>query len=158
MDETLRQLGGLLLGAVPTIILFLLVYGAYRSLVHKPLQRVLDERRSKTEGAIEKARADVAAAEAKTAEYEERLREARVSVFKAQEARRQQALQAKSAVIAEARGRAELQVREARTALDRDMTAAKTGLQAEAERLANEIIRSVLKTAVAAQNLAGGAQ
>jgi F-type H+-transporting ATPase subunit b len=158
MDETLRQLGGLLLGAVPTVILFVLVYGAYRSLVHKPLQRVLDERRSRTEGAIEKARADVAAAEAKTAEYEQRLRDARAGVFKAQETRRQQALQAKAAALAEARARAEQQVQGARAALDRDVTAAKAGLQGEAERLASEIIHTILKPAAVAQNLAGGAQ
>ena len=67
MDETLRQLGELLLGSVPTIIMMVLVYAIYSVLVHKPLTRVLAERRAKTEGAIEKARADVAAAEASTA-------------------------------------------------------------------------------------------
>ena len=35
--------------------------GIYTALVHKPLVKVLAERRSKTEGAIEKARADIAA-------------------------------------------------------------------------------------------------
>jgi F-type H+-transporting ATPase subunit b len=73
MDETLRQLGGLLLGAVPTVILVALLYVLYTVIVHKPLRRVLDERRSKTEGAIEKSRADIAAADARTSEYEQRL-------------------------------------------------------------------------------------
>ena len=158
MEETLRQLGELLLGSIPTVALLLVVYGGYRLLVHGPLEQVLRERRAQTEGAVEKARADIAAAEAKTAEYEQRLREARVAVFKAQEARRQQALQARSAAIAEARSRADAQVREARTALERDMTAAKTGLQAEAERLAGEIIRHILQPAAVAQTPAGGAQ
>src|SRR6202790_3092797 len=89
MDETLRQLGELLLGSVPTVILLALLYALYTSIVHKPLQRVLAERRSKTEGAVEKSRADIAAAEARTAEYEQKLREARAAVFRAQEARRQ---------------------------------------------------------------------
>ncbi|MGC2196110.1 MAG: hypothetical protein WA628_15660, partial [Terriglobales bacterium] len=96
MDETLRQLGGLLLGSVPTIIMLVVLYATYTVVVHKPLARVLAERRAKTEGAIEKARADVAAAEARTAEYEQRLREARIAVFKHQEARRQAALQARA--------------------------------------------------------------
>jgi len=100
MDETLRQLGGLLLGSIPTIILLVVLYGAYAVIVHKPLSRVLAERRAKTEGAIEKARADVAAAEARTAEYEQRLREARMAVFRTQEARRQAALQARAAAVA----------------------------------------------------------
>ena len=82
MQETLRQLGGLLLGSVPTVIMLVLLYAIYTFLVHRPLAKVLAERRAKTEGAIEKASADVAAAEAKTAEYEQRLREARVAVFR----------------------------------------------------------------------------
>jgi len=46
MDETLRQLGELLLGSVPTVILLTLLFALYSAIVHKPLQRVLAERRS----------------------------------------------------------------------------------------------------------------
>src|ERR1700690_1142891 len=95
MDQTLQQLGELLLGAVPTVILLAILYALYTAIVHKPLQRVLEERRGKTEGAVEKSRADIAAAEARTAEYEQHLREARAAVFKAQEAKRQEGLQAR---------------------------------------------------------------
>ena len=91
MDETTHQLGELLLGSVPTVILLTLLYVLYSLIVHKPLQRVLAERRNKTEGAVEKSRADIAAADARTSEYEQRLREARAAVFRAQEARRQAA-------------------------------------------------------------------
>ena len=145
MDETLRQLGGLLLGSVPTIIMLLVLYGLYTVLVHKPLAKVLAERRAKTEGAIEKARADVAAAEARTAEYEQRLREARMAVFKHQEARRQAALQARAAGVAAARVRAQEQVAQARAALEQDKIAAQESLQKESARLATEIIRQVLR-------------
>src|SRR5512142_3091240 len=99
MEETLRQLGGLLLGAIPTIVLFVLLFASYRVLVHKPLARILEERRSRTEGALEQARADIARTEARTAEYEQSLREARLKVFKAQEVRRQQAMQARANAI-----------------------------------------------------------
>jgi F-type H+-transporting ATPase subunit b len=109
MDETLRQVGELLLGSIPTIIFMVLLYASYTVIVHKPLVKVLAERRSKTEGAVEKARADIAAAEARTAEYEQRLREARMAIFKLQEARRQQALQARMAAVAQARGQAQAQ-------------------------------------------------
>ncbi len=145
MDQTLRQVGELLLGSVPTIIVLVLLYGLYNLLVHKPLGKVLAERRSKTEGAVEKARADIAAAEARTAEYEQRLREARLAVFKSQEARRQQALQARSAVAAEARSKAHVQVEQARLALEKDKIAAQEKLQAESGRIAAEIIRTVLQ-------------
>src|SRR2546426_7886746 len=149
MNEILGQLGGLLLGSVPTIIFMVLLYGIYTVLVHKPLVKVLTERRSLTEGAIEKARADIAAAEARTAEYEQRLREARMAVFKSQEAHRQQALQARAAAVAEARARAQAQVEQARAAIEQDKLAAQAGLQAESGRLAAEIIRTVLQPATA---------
>ena len=149
MDETLRQLGGLLLGSVPTIIMLLVLYGIYTVVVHKPLAKVLAERRAKTEGAIEKARADVAAAEARTAEYEQRLREARVALFKAQEARRQAALQARAAAVVLARAKAQEQVKQAREAIEKDKSTAQEGLQGESARLATEIVRSVLRPVTA---------
>lgn len=157
MDETLRQVGELLLGSIPTIIFMVLLYGIYNLLVHKPLVKVLAERREKTEGAVEKARADIAAAEARTAEYEQRLREARMTVFKHQEALRQQALQARAAALNEARNRAQVQVEQARAAIEQDKTAAQAGLQAESGKLAAEIIRIVLRPA-APQVPAGGGQ
>ena len=149
MDETLKQVGELLLGSIPTIIFMVLLYGLYTVLVHKPLTRVLAERRSRTEGAIEKAHADLAAAEARTAEYEQRLREARLALFKAQEARRERALQARAAAVGEARTKAHVQVDQARGAIEKDRQAAQVGLQAESARLAGEIIRVVLQPAAA---------
>jgi F-type H+-transporting ATPase subunit b len=156
MDQTLKQVGELLLGAVPTAVLLLLLYAIYSALLHQPLKRVLEQRRERTEGAFLKARADIAAAEARTQEYEQRLREARLVIFKAQEARRQQAQQARADAVLQARTRAHEQVRDARAALEQDMAAARGGLQAETERLAAEIIRTILRPAGVA--LAAGGQ
>ena len=147
MDETLRQLGGLLLGSIPTIVFFVLLYVIYTILVHKPLVRVLAERRSKTEGAIEQARKAIALAEARAEEYERRLREARVAVFKIHEARRQEATQLRAAAIATARTKAQAQVEEARAAIQKDKIAAQDSLKEESVRLAKEIIRVVLRPA-----------
>ena len=154
--ETLRQLGGLLLGAVPTCVLLLLLYMAYHVLVHKPLERVLAERRARTEGAVEKARTDIAMAEMKANEYEERLREAKLAIFKAQEAKRQQAQQARAAAVAQAKAKADAQVKEAKAGLERDVVMAKASLQGEVERLANEIIRTILHPAGTGQAPAAG--
>lgn len=147
MDETLKQLGGLLLGSIPTIIFFVLLYGVYTVLVHKPLLRVLEERRSKTEGAMERASKDIDFAEEHAAEYERKLREARLALFKRQEARRDQATQLRAAAIAEARARAQAQVDQARAAIEEDKTIAQRRLEEESGRLAAEIIRSVLRPA-----------
>jgi F-type H+-transporting ATPase subunit b len=147
MDETLRQLGELLLGSVPTVILLALLYALYSAIVHKPLQAVLAERRSKTEGAVEKARADIAAAEARTAEYEQKLREARAVVFRAQEARRQAVLQTRTNALNEARSKAQAQVAAAKKDIESDRVAAEKGLPADATALAQEIVRRVLQPA-----------
>ena len=156
MDETLKQVGELLLGSIPTIVFMVLLYAIYTTLVHKPLVKVLAERRSKTEGAVEKARADIAAAEAHTAEYEQRLREARMAVFKNQEALRQQALQAREAALVEARKKAQAQVEEARAGIENDKAAAQAGLQAESGKLAAEIIRIVLRPGTAPASAGSG--
>jgi F-type H+-transporting ATPase subunit b len=147
MDDTLRQLGELLLGAVPTVILLALLYALYTTIVHKPLQRVLAERRSKTEGAVEKSRADIAAAEARTAEYEQKLREARAAVFRAQEAKRQAALQVRTNALNEARGKAQTQVLAAKRDIEADRATAEAALPADAAALAQEIVRRVLQPA-----------
>jgi len=155
MDQTLRQVGELLLGSIPTIIFMVLLYGLYSALVHKPLTKVLAERRSRTEGAVEKARADIAAAEARTAEYEQRLREARMAVFKAQEARRQQALKTRSDAVAQARSQAQAQVEQARAVMEKDKLAAQESLRAESGKLAAEIMRIVLQPGTASAPTGG---
>jgi F-type H+-transporting ATPase subunit b len=147
MDETLRQLGELLLGSVPTIILFTILYGLYETIVHKPLQRVLAERRNKTEGAVEKSRADIAAADSRTAEYEQRLREARVTVFRAQEARRKAALAARTTALHDIRSEAQKQIQRAKDEIEKEREAAQASLQGEVQTLATEIMRRVLQPA-----------
>src|ERR1700689_4869900 len=147
MDQTLKQVGELLLGSIPTIVFMVLLYAIYTALVHKPLVKVLAERRSKTEGAVEKARADIAAAEARTAEYEQKLREAQAVVFRAQEARRQAVLQARTNALNEARSKAQAQVAAAKNDIESDRAAAEKGLPAEAAALAQAIVRRVLQPA-----------
>ena len=157
MDTTLRQAGLLLLDAIPTVVMLLLLYAIYQNLVRKPLERMLAERREKTEGALQKARTDVAAAEARTQEYEGKLREARLTIFKAQEARRQQAQQMRAQALDEARSRAQQQIREARAAVEKDMVDARASLQGESDRLASEIIRTILKPAAPTTQIGGPA-
>src|SRR5260370_32965362 len=90
MDEILNQLGGLVLVSVPTMIFFLLLVVAYGLLVRRPLDRVLAERRARTTGAVEQARTSISTAEAKTAEYEDRVRRARAEIYAAREKRLKQ--------------------------------------------------------------------
>lgn len=158
MDQILKQLGELLLGAVPTIVLLLMLYALYHVLVHRPLQRVLSERHALTEGAVQKARADIAAAESKTAEYEQKLRDARTAIFKAQEERRKMADHARAELITKARERADAKVAEARNAIQGEFEAAQVGLRAEAEHLANQIVSALLRPADVGQRPVLGGQ
>ena len=155
MEQTLRQLGELLLGSVPTILLLLTVYLLYVLLVYRPLTAVLGERRKWTQGAMEKARADIQSAEARTDEYEKRLREARQKVFRNLETRRGQAGQARTEAVNEARARAQEQVKQARALLEQDKQEAMTKLQGEAGRLATDIVRTVLRPVTAPSQVGG---
>jgi F-type H+-transporting ATPase subunit b len=147
MEDTLRQVGELLLGSIPTMVLLVLLWVFYSLLVHRPLSRLLAERRARTEGAIEKARADTLEAEARTTAYEQRLREARMAAFRAQEARRKQILEGRTATIEAARARSQERIAQAKAAIENDKIAAQATLQAESSRLAAEIVRTVLSPA-----------
>jgi F-type H+-transporting ATPase subunit b len=104
---------------------------------------------------MEKARADIAAAEARTADYEQRLREARQKIFKNQEARRQEATQSRSQVVNQARTRAQDQVKQARALMEEDKREAMSKLQSDAARLATDIVRTVLRPMTSPSQVGG---
>ncbi len=103
MDQILNQLGELVLGSVPTMILFILLVAAYGLLVRRPLDRVLAERRARTSGAVEQARKAIAAAEAETAAYEEKLRAAKAEIFQARDQKLKQWNAEREAALAQVR-------------------------------------------------------
>src|ERR1700728_2422122 len=130
MDETLHQLEGLLLGTVPTIFLFLLLVLLYRLLVYGPWTRVWSERRDRSEGAIEQANAAMAAAAAKTQEYEAQLRAARSKIFHARQLKQEQWARERDSAVAEAHAAAQRQVEEAKLALQAQTSAAHRTIEA----------------------------
>lgn len=150
MDELLKALEGFLIGSIPTIVLFLVLWAAYRALVHQPLKRVLQERYDRTEGALVRARADIASAEAKTHQYEVKIRDAKLAIFKAQEERRKQLTASRDAAIAEARSQSHQMVRESGDSLQKELAAAQGRLEQQSDALAGEIIRSILRPVAAA--------
>jgi F-type H+-transporting ATPase subunit b len=144
MDETLHQLEGLLLGSIPTIFLFLLIVILYRLLVYGPLTRVLDERRERTEGAIEQANAATAAASAKAQEYEAQLRAARSRIFQARQQKQQLWNRERDNAIAEAHAAAQRQVEAAKLALQAQTAAGHRTIEDSIDELASEILAVVL--------------
>jgi F0F1-type ATP synthase membrane subunit b/b' len=154
MNDLLQPLEGFLIGAIPTIILFLLLWFLYRILVHDPLKGVLDERRELTEGALARAKANISKAEEKTHDYEQKIQQAKLAVFKAQEERRKQLAAQREEALGEARSKAQELVRANRQAIEKQLAETRQSLDRQGETLAAEVIRAVLKPVAAAP--AGG--
>jgi F-type H+-transporting ATPase subunit b len=150
MDAILRQIGELLVNSIPTIISVLILWIAYRFIVHGKLRQVLEQRHALTEGAMERAQQEIATAEQRTAEYERRVREARSQIFKTQQANRQRVMEERNAALAESRQRAGEMVKKARAVLEAETADAKGSLEQQASLLADQVIATVLKPAAAA--------
>ena len=144
MQETIRQLGDLLLSSLPTLFLFIVLVLAYQFLVQGPLSRTLKERRARTSGAVEEANKAIAAAEAKTADYAARLRQARAEVFRVREQRLQQWAQERDSALDVARKSALQQVLEAKVGLEAEAAAARKALLTGIDQLAEQVLRAVL--------------
>jgi F-type H+-transporting ATPase subunit b len=144
MQEILRQVGELLLGSIPTLILFVVLVLAYQFLVHGPLSRTLAERRARTAGAVEEAHKAIAAAEAKTEDYANRLRQARSEVFKVREQRLQQWSQERDQQLDVARKSAGERVSEAKAGLQSEAEIARKALLAGADQLAEQVVLAVM--------------
>ncbi len=147
MQDIVRQLGELLVSAIPTALLFLVLVAAYQILVQGPLSAVLARRRALTEGAMEDARKAVAAAEAKAQEYAERLRQARGEAFKLRELRAQKWNAERDSALDAARQAAGLKVRQAKAEIEAEAVAARAALQAAASDLAGQALRAILPAA-----------
>jgi len=136
-----------LLGSVPTILLFIVLVLAYQFLVQGPLTAALKQRRARTEGAIEDAHKAIALAEARAADYDTKLREARADVYKVREQRVKQRNAERDAALDAARKVAALKVSQARAELEAEAAQAKVALQATAGDLASQVVRAVLPLA-----------
>ena len=144
MQDIVQQLGQLLAGAIPTALLFVVLVLSYQFLVQGPLTAVLAKRRALTEGAMEDARKAIAQAEAKAAQYAERLRQAKGDALKVREQRVKQWNAERDAALDAARKSAGEKVRQAKGALDAEAAAARQTIQASIADLAGQAVRAVL--------------
>ncbi|MGA8739747.1 MAG: ATP synthase F0 subunit B [Terracidiphilus sp.] len=147
MDEIVQQLGALLLGAIPTILLFIVLVAAYQILVQGPLNRTLAERRARTEGAVENAHKAIAQAEAKAAEYADKLRHARAEIFKMREQRAKRRNAEREAALDAARKASGAKVSAAKVEMDAEAERARQVIQGAAGELANQVVQAVLPLA-----------
>jgi F-type H+-transporting ATPase subunit b len=147
MQEIFGQIGALLLGAIPTALLFIVLVVAYQYLIQGPLTATLKQRRARTEGAVEDAQKAIALAEARAAEYAAKLREARAEVYKARELRVKQWNAEREGALDVARKAASAKVNQARVELEAEAAAARKAIEASAGELAGQVVRAVLPQA-----------
>src|SRR5947209_5640447 len=115
MEQTIQALAGILLKAIPTIVIVLLLHFYLKRMLFKPLEKVLKQRDEATGGARKAAEASLARAEQKAAEYETAIREARGEVYREQEQARAAIVAEQDARLREARQRMDAMIRDAKT-------------------------------------------
>jgi F-type H+-transporting ATPase subunit b len=93
---------------------------------------------------VEKAHAAIAAADAKTQEYEARLRAARAEIFHAREQRLQQWNTEREKALASARLAAHERIALARKTLEADAEGARKQIETSVDQLASEILQAIL--------------
>lgn len=146
----LHDVGQVALRAIPTIVLVIFLYFYLKSMLFKPLQEVLGRRREATDGARKRAQEAIERAEKKVTEYEAALRNARTELMAEQEKQRKAWRDEQAALVAAARDKAMARIKEGRMQIAAETSIAQTGLNAQAEALANQIVTQVLKGAMRA--------
>ncbi len=150
MNQTLHDLGGIILEGLPTFFLVLILGVIVRHLYLKPLDRVLTERYRLTEGARKAAEGSLRNADAKIAEYQAALSKARTEIYQEEAAFLQQ-LHAEQAELARAtREQSDARVAEIRISIAKDADEARDRLEAQSETLAGQIADVILARRTAA--------
>lgn len=153
MDQILNQLGGLVLGSLPTVFLFVLLVAAYGLLVRRPLDKVLAERVARTTGAVEQARGAMAAAEAETKVYEDKLRNARAEIFQTREQKSKEWAAQREIALEQVRRAAGDRVRVAKLEIEQSSVSARTQIEGMSDELSAQVLRAVLPMAVSSQEV-----
>jgi F-type H+-transporting ATPase subunit b len=147
IQQILQQIGGLLVGAAPTALLFIVLILAYQFLIQSPLTAALKKRRAITLGAMEGAREAILKAESRTAEYATALRQARNQAYKLREERIKQWNQERDTVLESARKTAGDKVNQATAQMEAEAVTARQVIQASAGELASQAVRAILPAA-----------
>jgi len=144
MEKILQDLQGIIVRALPTFFVVVLLYFILKSLIFRPIEQVLEERRKRTLGAIEASEATLKEVERKSAEYETALSAARSEIYQGVETNREALIAEQAKSLEQARAKASELVAAAKSEIETETAQARAGLAAEAERLADEIAGRIL--------------
>ena len=126
------------------LVLFLIFVFVANRILFKPVGRILDERQTLTEGAANEARAARRRYDARLAEYEATIRQARADSYRSLEQARAAALDERRRLIDEAKGRAHEKIELAKQEIAGQAAEARAALESEAREIAQRISRAVL--------------
>ncbi len=149
MEQIFITLQGIIVRALPTFFIVILLHWYLKKVLFQPMDRVLEERRQKTLGAVKQSEDALTGVQAKLAEYEKALGDARAKIFHEQELNHKKLADQQAASLASAKESASARVAAAKAELAAEMNSAKASLQAESDRLAD---------AIASAAVAGGIQ
>lgn len=144
MEQTLHDLSGILLRAIPTVILLTILHFYLKGMLFKPLQKTLKRREELTAGARKAAEQSLIAAEQKAQDYEAKFREARAEVYREQEETRKVWIDDQAKQIADGHARTALTLAAARKSVEDDTAVAKATLVETSAALADKIATTVL--------------
>jgi len=144
MGDIFRQLGELFVQTIPTVGFVFLLFAILDRVFFRPLGAVLKKREDATQGALERARADAATAEAKAREYEEAFQAARQELYRQREADHRSALAEREAALQKARQHAEALLREAQAKLAGEVAMVKADLETACRSLAQQISHTLV--------------
>ena len=144
MGDILNQVGGLILGSVPTMLFFIVLVVAYGFLVRRPLDKILAERRARTTGAVEQAQGALSAAEAETAVFEDKMRAARREIQDLRERRLKQWAAERDQALEQARTATAEKVSAARQRLEENARSTRQQIDSMSGELSAQIVRAVL--------------
>src|SRR5215813_11504579 len=145
MAEIVHQLGELFLGAVPTVLILIVLYFVLKFLFFRPLLAVMAEREARSIGAQKAAEVAQAAAAEKVKQYQEALKQAQAQVYGEQEAARKKLVDELNARVKEARTKAQADVTAAKQQIATEALAARLDLEKNVGQLAAEIVSRILQ-------------
>jgi F0F1-type ATP synthase membrane subunit b/b' len=144
MEQTLHDLSGILLKAIPTVILLIILHFYLKAMLFRPLQKALKQREELTAGARRAADESLATAERKAQDYEAKFRDARAEVYRGQEETRRIWLEDQATQIEAGKARSGEALTAARKQLADETATAKRSLVETSAALADRIATTVL--------------
>jgi len=132
------------LSVIFVIVAIVLLAVVLDRVLFKPLVRVMRERESAVQSALELAESATARAQAATAEFDANVAAARADLYKQMDERRKAAESYRQDLVAQTRAEVGAQLAGAKAELEAQTAQARATLEAEAEELGRDIASKVL--------------